>query len=143
MSSREPVAYREEDVATSVGRRQLLERARATALGLAVIPPGPHDCCALMTEAPLLLEKRVSPMGPTSRSLRTICRSEGGFTRDACSRPGPSVRAPELVLHAREGGGAPLEMTARKVIGFMSDNHIDRDLAVEVFVLEPLVPGAV
>ena len=26
----------------------------------------------------------------------------------------------------------------RKVIAFMSDNHIDPDLAVEVFVLEPL-----
>jgi uncharacterized protein YbcI len=26
----------------------------------------------------------------------------------------------------------------RKVVGFMSDNHIDPDLAVEVFVLEPL-----
>jgi uncharacterized protein YbcI len=32
------------------------------------------------------------------------------------------------------------ELTGRKVIGFMSDNHIDPDLAVEVFVLEPL-PG--
>jgi uncharacterized protein YbcI len=30
-------------------------------------------------------------------------------------------------------------LTGRKVIGFMSDNHIDPDLAVEVFVLEPLV----
>jgi uncharacterized protein YbcI len=30
------------------------------------------------------------------------------------------------------------ELTGRKVIGFMSDNHIDPDLAVEVFVLEPL-----
>src|SRR6188472_1040320 len=29
------------------------------------------------------------------------------------------------------------ELTGRKVIGFMSDNHIDPDLAVEVFVLEP------
>jgi uncharacterized protein YbcI len=29
-------------------------------------------------------------------------------------------------------------VTGRKVIGFMSDNHIDPDLAVEVFVLEPL-----
>jgi uncharacterized protein YbcI len=28
-------------------------------------------------------------------------------------------------------------LTSRKVIGFMSDNHIDPDLAVEVFVLEP------
>ena len=33
------------------------------------------------------------------------------------------------------------ELTGRKVIGFMSDNHIDPDLAVEVFVLEP-VPKA-
>jgi uncharacterized protein YbcI len=30
------------------------------------------------------------------------------------------------------------ELTGRKVIGFMSDNNIDPDLAVEVFVLEPL-----
>ncbi|HKP90752.1 MAG TPA: Na-translocating system protein MpsC family protein [Thermoleophilaceae bacterium] len=30
------------------------------------------------------------------------------------------------------------KLTGRKVIGFMSDNHIDPDLAVEVFVLEPL-----
>ena len=29
------------------------------------------------------------------------------------------------------------ELTGRKVIGFMSDNHIDPDLAVEVFVLAP------
>jgi uncharacterized protein YbcI len=29
-------------------------------------------------------------------------------------------------------------LTGRKVTGFMSDNHIDPDLAVEVFVLEPL-----
>jgi uncharacterized protein YbcI len=33
-------------------------------------------------------------------------------------------------------------LTGRKVIGFMSDNHIDPDLAVEVFVLEPLGPNA-
>jgi uncharacterized protein YbcI len=30
------------------------------------------------------------------------------------------------------------QLTGRKVIGFMSDNHIDPDLAVEVFILEPL-----
>ena len=33
------------------------------------------------------------------------------------------------------------ELTGRKVIGFMSDNHIDPDLAVEVFVLEALHTG--
>lgn len=29
-------------------------------------------------------------------------------------------------------------LTGRTVIGFMSDNHIDPDIAVEVFILEPL-----
>jgi uncharacterized protein YbcI len=29
-------------------------------------------------------------------------------------------------------------LTGRKVVGFMSDNHIDPDIAVEVFILEPL-----
>jgi uncharacterized protein YbcI len=29
------------------------------------------------------------------------------------------------------------ELTGRKVIGFMSDNQIDPDLAVEVFILQP------
>jgi uncharacterized protein YbcI len=33
------------------------------------------------------------------------------------------------------------ELTGRKVVGFMSDNHLDPDLAVEVFVLEPLPPA--
>jgi uncharacterized protein YbcI len=34
------------------------------------------------------------------------------------------------------------QLTGRRVIGFMSDNHIDPDLAVEVFVLEPLPHAA-
>jgi uncharacterized protein YbcI len=29
-------------------------------------------------------------------------------------------------------------LMGRKVVGFMSDNHIDPDIAVEVFILEPL-----
>jgi uncharacterized protein YbcI len=32
------------------------------------------------------------------------------------------------------------ELTGRHVVGFMSDNHIDPDLAVEVFVLAPFDP---
>ena len=31
------------------------------------------------------------------------------------------------------------ELMGRKVVGFMSDNHIDPDIAVEVFILEPLL----
>ena len=34
------------------------------------------------------------------------------------------------------------QLTGRKVVGFMSDNHIDPDLAVEVFILEPLPTAA-
>ncbi|MFZ0088099.1 MAG: Na-translocating system protein MpsC family protein [Solirubrobacteraceae bacterium] len=34
------------------------------------------------------------------------------------------------------------ELTGREVIGFMSDNHIDPDLAVEVFILKPLADEA-
>jgi uncharacterized protein YbcI len=29
------------------------------------------------------------------------------------------------------------ELTGRRVIAFMSDNHIDPDMAIEIFVLEP------
>jgi uncharacterized protein YbcI len=35
------------------------------------------------------------------------------------------------------------EAVGRKVIAFMSQNHIDPDLAVEVFVLQPERPAAV
>ena len=34
--------------------------------------------------------------------------------------------------------GAVERLSERKVIAFMSDNHIDPDMAAEVFVLEPL-----
>jgi len=30
------------------------------------------------------------------------------------------------------------DLTGRRVVGFMSDNHIDPDIAVEVFILEAL-----
>ena len=30
------------------------------------------------------------------------------------------------------------KLTGRTVVGFMSDNHIDPDIAVEVFILEPV-----
>jgi len=52
----------------------------------------------------------------------------------------------ELVRHIRgefqrtmrdEMVGAVEEITERKVIAFMSDNHIDPDMAIEAFVLEP------
>ncbi len=42
----------------------------------------------------------------------------------------------------RESASKKIEgLMGRKVVGFMSDNHIDPDIAVEVFILEPLGAG--
>jgi uncharacterized protein YbcI len=50
-------------------------------------------------------------------------------------RPGWSVLTP---FHLRdELIEAVEEAMGRKVIAFMSQNHIDPDLAVEIFILEP------
>jgi uncharacterized protein YbcI len=52
----------------------------------------------------------------------------------------------DVVLHSRrafqdtmreEATAAVEEISGRQVVAFMSSNHIDPDLAVEVFVLEP------
>jgi uncharacterized protein YbcI len=52
----------------------------------------------------------------------------------------------EVVLHSRrafqdtiqrDAISAVEELSGRRVVAFMSNNHIDPDLAVEVFILEP------
>jgi uncharacterized protein YbcI len=52
----------------------------------------------------------------------------------------------EVVLHGRrafqkamrsDAINAVQELSGRRVVAFMSNNHIDPDLAVEVFILEP------
>jgi uncharacterized protein YbcI len=52
----------------------------------------------------------------------------------------------EVVLHGRrafqdtiqgEAISAVQQLSGRRVVAFMSNNHIDPDLAVEVFILEP------
>jgi uncharacterized protein YbcI len=48
----------------------------------------------------------------------------------------------QFQLTMREDLVTAVEMvTERKVIAFMSDNHIDPDMAVEIFILEPQ-PGS-
>jgi uncharacterized protein YbcI len=53
----------------------------------------------------------------------------------------------EVVLHSRrafqdtmqaDAIAAVQELCGRRVVAFMSNNHIDPDLAVEVFILEPV-----
>jgi len=34
------------------------------------------------------------------------------------------------------------EATGRKVVAFMSQSHLDPDLSVEIFVLEPILDGS-
>ncbi|MFL5883593.1 MAG: Na-translocating system protein MpsC family protein [Thermoleophilaceae bacterium] len=57
---------------------------------------------------------------------------------------------PEDVLHVRHRfqevmrpRAIPMieELVGRRVVAFMSDNHLDPDMAAEVFVLEPPVDG--
>ena len=72
-------------------------------------------------------------------SLGRFSRSQGRL-RDGRS---------ELVLRMRKAYQATMrqelvdaveQITGRQVIAFLSDNHIDPDIAVEVFILEPLRP---
>ena len=57
----------------------------------------------------------------------------------------PAARSGDGVPQRPRGAGTQQhqkieDLTGRKVIGFMSDNHIDPDIAVEVFILEPAGP---
>ena len=49
------------------------------------------------------------------------------------ARPAPTLAADHAYQFHRQDPAAD----GRNVIGFMSDNHIDPDIAVEVFILEP------
>ena len=87
--------------------------------------------------------------GPTK--AKTTLGENGGFVvlQDSLThgeRTLTKAGQGEVVLDLRRRWQAVMEadvsreiedLTGRKVIGFMSDNHIDPDLAVEVFVLEP------
>ena len=94
--------------------------------------------------------RRTTGRGPTK--ARTTLGDDGVFVvlQDSLTRGEQSLTDAgqgEAVLDLRRRWqtvmktdlcGSIEELTGRKVIGFMSDNHIDPDLAVEVFILEPL-----
>jgi uncharacterized protein YbcI len=93
---------------------------------------------------------RTTGRGPTK--AKTTLGTNGVFVvlEDTLTRGEKTLAAAgegEAVLELRRRWQSVMEaevsreievLTGRKVIGFMSDNHIDPDLAVEVFVLEPL-----
>ena len=58
--------------------------------------------------------------------------AESGFTDDVLQ-----IRHRYQAIMRPDATAMIEELLGRRVIGFMSDNHIDPDLAAEVFILEP------
>jgi hypothetical protein len=52
-----------------------------------------------------------------------------------------SIRKPYQESMAQEAIGIVEELSGRRVAAFMSNNHIDPDLAIEIFVLQPAPNG--
>lgn len=102
---------------------------------------------AISTAVVHMLSERTG-RGPTK--AKTTLGSNGVFvvledtlTRGERTLVDAGERAAVLNIRSRwqhvmrvEMSAKVAELTGRKVVGFMSDNHIDPDLAVEVFVLE-------
>ncbi|MFL5883764.1 MAG: DUF2294 domain-containing protein [Thermoleophilaceae bacterium] len=70
-----------------------------------------------------------------TRGERNLAAAGGGATVLAMRRNWQRVMQDEMSATVEE-------LTGRKVTGFMSDNHLDPDLAVEVFVFERLAERA-
>jgi uncharacterized protein YbcI len=67
----------------------------------------------------------------------TLTRGEQTLTDAGEGRAVLDLRRRWQAVMEADVSRAVEEITGRKVVGFMSDNHIDPDLAVEVFVLAP------
>ncbi len=104
---------------------------------------------AAISNATVRLLSRYTGRGP-NRARTTINRDHVTIIlRDALTKGERSLVADgrhELVLEMRRNFQQTMrddlvaiveQWTGRRVIAFMSDNHIDPDIAVEVFVLEP------
>ena len=68
----------------------------------------------------------------------TLTKGERSLTRMGMSDHVLETRKRYQMAMREDLIGAVESHTGRKVIAFMSDNHIDPDTAAEVFVLEPL-----
>jgi uncharacterized protein YbcI len=67
----------------------------------------------------------------------TLTKGERSLVADDRAQFVIDVRRAYQQTMRRELVGGIEEITGRKVIAFLSDNHIDPDIAVESFVLEP------
>jgi uncharacterized protein YbcI len=123
-------------------------------------PPGPNipgehplahqgELAAAISNAVVKALARTTGRGPTK--AKTTLGDNGVFVvlEDTMTRGEHSLADAgegQLVLDVRRRWQRVMEadvsreieeLTGRRVVGFMSDNHIDPDLAVEVFVLAP------
>jgi len=67
----------------------------------------------------------------------TFTKAERSLIADGKHTEVLSIRHSVQMTMRTDMVGAVEEITGRSVIAFMSDNHIDPDLACEIFVLEP------
>jgi uncharacterized protein YbcI len=67
----------------------------------------------------------------------TLTRGERSLVRDGRSELVLSTRRAYQDTMSDDAVAGIEELTGRKVLAFLSDNHIDPDVAVESFVLEP------
>ena len=68
----------------------------------------------------------------------TLTRGERSLVSDGRAHLVRDMRKAYQDTMGKELVAGVEEITGRKVIAFLSDNHIDPDIAVESFVLEPL-----
>jgi uncharacterized protein YbcI len=110
---------------------------------------GPLSPNAMISDAAVKLLREYTGRGPTrSRTTidrdtvmimlgDTLTRGERKLVEDGKAESVLNLRH-EYQLTMRDDLVAAVEdATERKVVAFMSQNHIDPDLAVEVFTLEP------
>jgi uncharacterized protein YbcI len=111
------------------------------------------DVTAAISDAMASLLSRYTGRGATSsrttfsRDL-IVCVMGDALTKGEKSlvqfgRPEPvlSIRAAYQESMAQEAISIVEELSGRRVTAFMSNNHIDPDLAVEIFVLRPALDG--
>jgi uncharacterized protein YbcI len=71
----------------------------------------------------------------------TLLKAERSLVEDGQSEPVIAMRRRFQRTMERDFIAAVVENTGREVEAFLSDNHIDPDVAVEVFILKPQTHG--
>ena len=112
-------------------------------------PEGPTNASSAISEAAVRLLREYTGRGPTrSRTTinhdsvmivlgDTLTKGERKLVENGKEERVTSLRHDFQMVMRDDLVSAVEQHVDRKVIAFMSANHVDPDLAVEVFVLEP------